>query len=88
MLEAYPNVTVEEILFEIVDSSRDGFSSNIFQEIFPTEQKGQILSDTYDFFKEEFWKLWLEHPDPHMRNYMITERWKLWLIDFWQKDWQ
>ena len=54
MLEIYPNITVGEILFEIADSSRDGFSSNIFQEIFPTEERGRLLSDTYSFFKEEF----------------------------------
>lgn len=80
MIEIYPDITVCDILKESLLA--DHFEWEIFEQIFTWEAKGKLLKDTYEFFSNEFWKLWLYHPDPHMRNFMVTDKNELWVIDF------
>lgn len=80
ILEDDPNVTVKDILEELAQAD---FPAELFTQIFPWEKKGEMLKKTYEFFLQEFKNAGLIHPDPHMRNFIITDKNELWIIDFW-----
>lgn len=80
ILEDDPNVTVKEILGELAQAD---FPSELFVQIFPWEERWKTLKKTYEFFLKEFKNAGLVHPDPHMRNFIITNQNELWVIDFW-----
>ena len=72
MLNAYPDITVSEILDELMIERP--FNGDLFEQIFPENpEKGKMLKDAYNFFNKKLQENNLAHPDPHPKNYMITD---------------